>query len=132
MKSLTHQLELWLQEHAAMSDSAEATSPLKQNYHAGMACMASQVSTLLPQKWTLYQVERVRIIGSKKEVDSLGLFFDQQEAKAQLVKYQQRRERKGYSVTYSSPDGDEVELYRKNDQGVEMEVSLIITSITAQ
>ncbi len=25
MKSLTHQLELWLQEHAAMSDSAEAT-----------------------------------------------------------------------------------------------------------
>ncbi len=127
MKSLTKKLHAWIKHHDTKAKEAERRDiPVLQCHHSDKACMARQVLDALPKEWKVYQLERVLIIGMKKQVDSLGLFFDIGDAIGGLKRYQQRRERKGYTLTYLSDDHCEAELIRTNDQGREVEVALAI------
>ncbi len=132
MKLLSRQLEAWRQEHEALSERSEGECTLTVSYHQGMSEMADKVLKTLPSSWTAYQLERVRIVGMNKQVDSLGTFFALEEAKSVLQDYRQKTENKGFSVVHAAEHGLFVDLYRQNGQGIDMEVSLTIITLPIQ
>ncbi len=130
MKSLIEKLKFWISHHDTKAKEAKQLDiPVLQAHHADQACMARQVLDSLPKEWKVYQLERVLIIGMKKQTDSLGLFFDISDAVAKLNHVKDRRIHKGYALTYLSVDECEADLVRTNDQGQEIEVSLTVRTL---
>lgn len=129
MKTLTQKLKHWRSHHSALADDDQSPMLLR-NHHAGQALMAQQVLEALPGDWTVYQLERVRIVDVTKQTDSLGLFFELEEALEALNRHQQKRQRKGFRLTHRSDDGQEVDLIRTNDQGKDVEISLTIKPLS--
>ena len=129
---LIQQLEEWRQEHEKLSERSEGECTLTANYHQGMSEMANKVLKILPSSWTMYQLERVRIVGMNKQVDSLGTFFELDDAKSVLQNYRQKTESKGFNAVHAAEHGLFVDLYRQNGQGTDMEVSLTIFPLSIQ
>lgn len=133
MKSLVQKIQFWIEHHDNKAREAEKLNiPVLQSHHADHACMARQILEDIPSDWSIYQLECVRIVDVDKYVKSLGLFFDINEARKVLTGYQKQCESQGFKVIHAADNGLFVDLYWKDDQGRDQEVSLTIHPLSVQ
>lgn len=133
MKSLVRKIQFWIEHHDSKAREAERLNiSVLQSHHEDHACMARQILEDIPSDWIIYQLECVRIVDIDKQVKSLGLFFDINEAREVLKCYQKQCESQGFKVIHAADNGLFVDLYRERDEGDVQEESLTILPLSVQ